>query len=105
MRIKVEIPGLSKEMTEKLEKQWVNNLERVARLAEKEVDHIFGDTLMIKVAEETLAEYHAWREKVTVPYVSGNQFTYSFTHTGIGTVYIVKHYLGEEFDLTNYGTW
>lgn len=35
----------------------------------------------------------------------GGEFTYCFTPTGLGTIVKVKHYQGEELDLTDYESW
>lgn len=35
----------------------------------------------------------------------GGDFTFSFTPTGLGVVAKVRHYQGEELDLTDYDNW
>ncbi len=66
--------------------------------------------LQIMVDKDRLKEYHEWVEKVSLPFdkigAIGGEFTYCITPTSIGPVYVVKHVtVGENFNLTNYGTW
>ncbi len=63
-----------------------------------------GRTFIITAAQEAKAE--AWRKEITkktpVTGPIGGHFSYCFTPTSIGIIVKVKHYKGEEIDLTDY---
>ena len=63
-----------------------------------------GRTFIVTAAQEAKAE--AWRKEITkmfpVTGPIGGHFTYCFTTTSIGIIVKLKHYKGEEIDLTDY---
>jgi hypothetical protein len=63
-----------------------------------------GRTFIVTAAQEAKAE--AWRKEITkttpVTGPIGGHFTYCFTPTSIGIIVKLKHYKGEEIDLTDY---
>lgn len=56
--------------------------------------------------EDQSIKLYNWKKKFKPSTAAiGGEFTYCFTPTGLGTIIKVKHYKGEEIDLTDYDSW
>ena len=57
-----------------------------------------------RLTREQIQKFQSWSKKFKSEYTGtiGGGFTFSFTPTGLGMVVKVKHFRGEELDLTEY---
>lgn len=60
----------------------------------------------LRLTDDKISKLSEWMSKFKPSTAAiGGEFTYCFTPTGLGTIVKVKHYQGEELDLTDYESW
>ena len=94
--------GLPKEFLEKFK-------IRLEKALADEIEFEWLPGHKIPTSKTLLEAYEEWKKKVELPLEQlgaiGGEFTYCQTPTSLGTVYIVKHSSGDQFDLTFFDTW